>query len=61
MTKIHNPSKRYQPPTLFDWANEKERRGADHRVRWVAKRCGVSLATAATLASNAGLFDREDR
>jgi hypothetical protein len=34
---------------------------ADHRVRWVARRCRVSLATATTLAVIAGLFDREDR
>lgn len=59
--KVHHPSKRCQFPDLFDYAAEQERRGADHRVRWVARRCGVSLATAATLASNAGLFDREDR
>lgn len=35
--------------------------GVDHRLRWVARRCRVSLATAATLAANAGLFSREDR
>jgi hypothetical protein len=58
--KVHHPSKRFQVPDLFDWAAEQERRGADHRVRWVAQHCSVSLATAATLALNAGLFNRED-
>ena len=58
--KLHHKTKRCQLP-LFDWAAQQERRGADARVRWVARHCRVSLAVAATLAANAGLFNREDR
>lgn len=59
--KLHHPKPRYQHPDLFDWASDQERRGADPRVRWIARRCRVSLATAATLLVNAGFSRREDR
>ena len=57
--KIHHPPKSCQLPDLFDWASEMERRSVDHRTRWVARHCRVSLATAATLIENAGFSNRE--
>ena len=59
--KIYHPPKSYQLPDLFDWASEMERHAVDHRTRWVARRCRVSLATAATLIENAGFSKRERR
>jgi hypothetical protein len=57
--KVHHPSKSGQLPDLFDWNSEMERRPVDHRTRWVARRCRVSLATAATLVAIAGFSNRE--
>jgi len=57
--KLHRPKARYQQPDLFEWAADEERRDADPRVRWIARHCRVSLATAATLLVNAGFSNRE--
>jgi hypothetical protein len=55
----HKSRRQHYRPDLFDWAREVERRSAGHQIRWVARHCRVSLATAATLAANAGLSNRE--
>lgn len=52
---------RYQSPCLFDWADNRELRSVDPRVRWVANRCRVSFATAQTIIANAGFSDGERR
>ena len=59
--KVHQKPQKFQLPDLFDWADELERRSASHRVRWVARHCRVSLATAATLIANAGFSNRDSR
>lgn len=47
-------------PDLFDCAASRHSISApDFRVRWVASRCRVSLATAETIISNAGFSDGE--
>jgi hypothetical protein len=46
-------------PDLFDWAAGRTICVPDHRVRWVASRCRVSLATAETIIANAGFSDGE--
>ena len=61
MKTLHHSPKSCQFPDLFDWASERGRRAVDHRVRWVARHCRVSLATAATLAVNAGFSNRDGR
>lgn len=52
---------RFQFPNQLEQKHQHDVGSIDYRVRWVARRCKVSLATAATLAINAGLLDREDR
>jgi hypothetical protein len=61
MTKLHHPKRHYQLPDLFDWVAEQDRRVADHRVRWVSRRCRVPFATAETIIANAGFCDGERR
>lgn len=56
--KIAHSKENHHLPLVLD---RHDALGADHRVRWVARRCRVSLATAATLAANAGLSSREER
>jgi hypothetical protein len=51
---LHHKAKRHQLPDLFDWIAEQDRRVADHRVRWVSRRCRVSLAAADVIIANAG-------
>jgi hypothetical protein len=46
---------------LFDWAANRSISVPDFRVRWVASRCRVSLATAETIIANAGFADGERR
>jgi hypothetical protein len=46
-------------PDLFDWAAAREIAVYDYRVRWVASRCRVALATAETIIANAGFSDGE--
>jgi hypothetical protein len=48
-------------PDLFDWAATRAIPVHDYRVRWVASRCRVSLATAETIIANAGFSDAERR
>lgn len=48
-------------PDLFDWAATRTFPVHDYRVRWVASRCKVSLATAETIIANAGFSDAERR
>jgi hypothetical protein len=48
-------------PDLFDWAATRALPDHDYRVRWVASRCRVSLATAETIIANAGFSDAERR
>jgi hypothetical protein len=52
---------RIYSPDLFDWAASRGTCGTNHRVRWVASRCRVSLATAETIIANAGFSDGERR
>jgi hypothetical protein len=59
--KVHHPSKSRQLPDLFDWAAHRDICVYDHRVRWVARRCRVSRATAETIIANAGFSDGERR
>ncbi len=59
MKTLHCKARRCQYPDLFDWLAEQDRSVADHRIRWVARRCRVSLATAETIAANAGLSNGE--
>src|ERR1035437_1672679 len=56
---LHHKAKRCQLPDLFDWVTERDSRVADHRVRWVARRCRVPFATAETIIANAGFSDGE--
>jgi hypothetical protein len=53
MKVISHRRNRLQTPDLFDWAASRDICLADHRVRWVASRCRVSLATAETIIANA--------
>lgn len=48
-------------PDLFDWAASRAIPANDYRIRWVASRCRVSLATAETIVANAGFSDGERR
>jgi hypothetical protein len=48
-------------PDLFDWAANRDICVPDHRLRWVASRCRVSLATAETIIANAGFSHGERR
>jgi hypothetical protein len=48
-------------PDLFDLAANRPISVPDFRVRWVAGRCRVSLATAETIIANAGFSDGERR
>jgi len=58
--KITHSKEYSQLPAGLDQRDQHDL-GVDHRVRWVAQRCRVTLATAVTLAANAGLFSREER
>ena len=48
-------------PDLFDRGATRAIPVHDYRVRWVASRCRVSLATAETIIANAGFSDAERR
>jgi hypothetical protein len=51
--KLHHKAKRCQLPDLFDWAANQDICVVDHRVRWVARHCRVSISTAMTIIENA--------
>src|SRR6476660_5468047 len=55
--KVRHSSLRDQTFGLFEWAANNDLCAADHRVRWVVRRCRVSRATAETIIANAGLSD----
>jgi hypothetical protein len=52
--KLHHPSKRCQLPDLIDRLAHQDFCTADYRLRLIAHRCRVSLATAETIIANAG-------
>jgi hypothetical protein len=58
---LHHSTRRCQLPDLFDWLAEPNRRIDSHAVRWVARRCRVSLATARTIADNADIGGERSR
>jgi hypothetical protein len=59
MKTVSHPQKRFHLPDQFDWAANQDICVSDHRVRWVARRCRVSLAAAGTIIANAGFSDGE--
>jgi hypothetical protein len=59
MTHLSRFGRRLHYPDLFDWAANRTIPIPDYRVRWVASRCRVSLATAETIITNAGFSDGE--
>jgi hypothetical protein len=56
--KLHHIAKRRQLP---DWLVEKDCRVVDHRVLWIARRCGVSISAARTIFELAAFSDGERR
>jgi hypothetical protein len=61
MKTLHHQSRNCHLPDLFDWVAQRDRWIADHRVRWVARRCRVPFETAETIIANAGFSDGERR
>lgn len=61
MRSLPRSRKQRHFPDLFDWAANRAISVPDYRVRWVASRCRVSLATAETIIANAGFSDGERR
>jgi hypothetical protein len=61
MKMLPHTRKNLKFPDLFDWAANRSITVPDFRVRWVASRCRVSLATAETIITNAGFSDGERR
>jgi hypothetical protein len=61
MKMLPHTRKNLKYPDLFDWAANRSNTVPDFRVRWVASRCRVSLATAETIIANAGFSDGERR
>jgi hypothetical protein len=61
MTHLPHSRRQLHCPDLFDWAANRAITFPDYRVRWVASRCRVSLATAETIIANAGFSDGERR
>ena len=59
MKRLTHPRKKRHMPDLFDWAASRSIPVRDYRTRWVARRCRVSLETAATIIGNAGFSDSE--
>jgi hypothetical protein len=57
MKALPRSRKQLHLPDLFDWAAARAIPVYDYRVRWVASRCKVSLATAETIIANAGFSD----
>jgi hypothetical protein len=61
MKSLPHFRRQFHFPDLFDWHPSRSLPAHDYRVRWVASRCRVSLATAVTIIANAGFSDRERR
>ena len=61
MKMLPHPHKKLKFPDLFVGAANRSITFPDFRVRWVARRCRVSLATAETIIANAGFSDGEPR
>lgn len=61
MNQVPHSRRKLHLPDLFDWAASRAAPLRDYRVRWVASRCRVSLATAETIIANAGFSDGERR
>ena len=61
MRILSHSGRKFHLPDLFDWAGNQDICVSDHRVRWVAHRCRVSLATAETIIANAGFSSGERR
>jgi hypothetical protein len=58
---LHHPPQKCQLPGLPDRLARPDFRTKDYRLRLIACRCRVSLATAETIISNAGFSDGERR
>lgn len=61
MKCLSRSNRQLHSPDLSDWAARRDVYVYDHRVRWVARRCRVPLATAETIIANAGFSDGERR
>jgi hypothetical protein len=61
MTFLPHTRRQLHFPDLFEWAANRDGSIPDYRVRWVASRCRVSLATAEAIIANAGFSDGERR
>lgn len=59
--KLHHPLKKCQLPELFDRLADQDFCAEDYRLRRIADRCRVSLATAETIVANAGFCSGERR
>jgi hypothetical protein len=56
MTRLHHrPFRFHDHPSLFDWLAERQLRAADPAARRIARRYGLSIFAAATIARLAGL------
>jgi hypothetical protein len=58
--KVLHSKKYRQLPDLLNRADQHNSDIADYRTRWIARHCKVSIDTAATLATHAGLLNREE-
>jgi hypothetical protein len=56
MKSVPHSRRQLHFPDLFDWATNRASSFPDYRVRWVASRCRVSLATAETIIAKRGLL-----
>jgi hypothetical protein len=61
MKSLPHSQRQLHVPDLFDWAANGAISVPDFRIRWVASRCRVSLATAETIIANAGFAEGERR
>ena len=61
MRRLPHSRRQLHFPDLFDFAENRSIPVSDFRVRWVASRCRVTLATAETIIANAGFSNGERR
>ena len=61
MKPLPHSLKQIHFPASSDWPTSGAITLSDFRVRWVATRCHVSLATAETIVANAGFADGDRR